>query len=97
MENIIAVNAVGGISSEMFPGRIVIPEQIIDYSYGRDHTFYEDNLSEVTHVDFTYPYSISLRKILSDARIISDMNVFIGGDTYVGEYVNSDPPQVPWF
>lgn len=79
VENIIAVNAVGGITSEMFPGRIVIPDQIIDYSYGRDHTFYEDNLSEVTHVDFTYPYSISLIKIFSDARIISDMNVFIGG------------------
>ncbi len=79
VENIIAVNAVGGISSEMFPGRIVIPDQVIDYTYGRDHTFYEDNLSEVTHVDFTYPYSISLKKILSDACINSDMNVFIGG------------------
>lgn len=66
---IIAVAAVGGITKEMFPGRIVIPNQIIDYSYGRQHTFFEDDLEEVTHIDFSYPYSKNLRnKLISLAQ-----------------------------
>lgn len=79
VENIIAVNAVGGITSEMYPERIVIPEQIIDYTYGRYHTFFEDKLDEVTHIDFTNPYKIALRRQLLGVNAISDLNVFVGG------------------
>jgi 5'-methylthioadenosine phosphorylase/5'-methylthioinosine phosphorylase len=64
VEQIIAVAAVGGITGEMAPAHIAIPDQIIDYSYGRLHTFYEDEA--VNHIDFTYPYSQKLR-----ARLIS--------------------------
>lgn len=59
---IIAVAAVGGITEEMAPARIAIPDQIIDYSYGREHTFFADNLEQVTHIDFTEPYSEPLRQ-----------------------------------
>jgi len=79
VENIIAVNAVGGITPEMHPGRIVIPEQIIDYTYGRKHTFFEDKLDEVTHIDFTNPYSVDLREQLTSTPVILDLNVFVGG------------------
>ncbi|MCW8855155.1 MAG: S-methyl-5'-thioinosine phosphorylase [Gammaproteobacteria bacterium] len=61
---IIAVAAVGGITSEMKPEAIVIPDQIIDYTYGRSQTFFENDLSFVTHIDFSYPYNDSLRQIL---------------------------------
>ncbi len=61
---IIAVAAVGGITSEMAPAHIAIPDQIIDYSYGRLHTFFDDEV--VQHIDFTYPYNQHLR-----ARLIS--------------------------
>jgi len=79
VKNIIAINAVGGITSEMRPGRIVIPEQIIDYTYDRKHTFFEDNLDEVTHIDFTNPYSADLGKQLATASLMSGQEVFIGG------------------
>ncbi len=79
VKNIIAVNAVGGITSKMHPERIVIPSQIIDYTYDRKYTFFEDNLDKVTHIDFTNPYSITLRKQLISSQVISDLNVFIGG------------------
>jgi 5'-methylthioadenosine phosphorylase/5'-methylthioinosine phosphorylase len=79
VENIIAVNAVGGITSEMHPGRIVIPEQIIDFTYGRNQTFYEDDFAELTHIDFTHPYSVSLREQLAAASLTSDLNIFVGG------------------
>lgn len=61
---IIAVAAVGGITPAMHPGRLVIPDQLIDYTYGRAHTFFEEDLQQVTHIDFTQPYSIVLRKQL---------------------------------
>lgn len=79
VENIIAVNAVGGITSEMFPGRIVIPEQIIDYTYARDQTFFEDDITEITYIDFTHPYSVTLREQLAAASLTSDLNIFVGG------------------
>jgi len=67
VRKIVAVAAVGGIAPEMAPGVIAIPDQIIDYTYGRDHTFFELDLSHVTHIDFTQPYSESLRGKLIDA------------------------------
>ncbi|MDO9267666.1 MAG: S-methyl-5'-thioinosine phosphorylase [Methylobacter sp.] len=65
VEQIIAVAAVGGITCEMAPAHIAIPDQIIDYSYGRMHTFFEDET--VTHIDFTCPYSQKLRSRLISA------------------------------
>jgi 5'-methylthioadenosine phosphorylase/5'-methylthioinosine phosphorylase len=67
VENIIAVAAVGGITPEMVPAHIAIPDQIIDYSYGRKHTFFEDENDPVTHIDFSYPYSQTLRSRLIHA------------------------------
>ncbi|MFT4580359.1 MAG: 5'-methylthioinosine phosphorylase [Gammaproteobacteria bacterium] len=58
---IIAVTAVGGIAATAPPCRVVIPHQIIDYTYGREHTF-SDGLDDVVqHIDFTYPFSDRLR------------------------------------
>lgn len=62
--SILAVNAVGGISADMPPGHFCIPDQIIDYTSGREHTLYDGDLEQVTHVDFSYPYDESLRKRL---------------------------------
>lgn len=58
---IIGVAAVGGIGANMAPAVIAIPNQLIDYSYGREHTFFADDLEHVTHIDFTEPYSPALR------------------------------------
>jgi 5'-methylthioinosine phosphorylase len=62
VSNIIGVAAVGGITASMIPGHIAIPDQIIDYSYGREHTFFADDLEHVTHIDFSYPYAQPLRQ-----------------------------------
>jgi len=60
-EQIIAVAAVGGITSEMSPARIAIPNQLIDYSYGREHTYFAEDSDAVQHIDFTVPYDDNLR------------------------------------
>ena len=63
---VIAVNAVGGIRDDMNPGSLVIPDQIIDYTTRRINTFFEKNLTHVTHIDFSYPYSTELRQLILD-------------------------------
>ncbi len=60
-EAIISVNGVGGISPSLQPGDIVIPDQIIDYTYGRENTFYNDFSKGIQHVEFTYPFDKALR------------------------------------
>ncbi len=62
VERILSVNAVGGISSVLKPGDMVIPDQIIDMTHGRAATFYEED--EVVHVDFTDPYCPELRQAI---------------------------------
>lgn len=61
---IVAVNAVGGIPAGMGAGHFCVPDQIIDYTWGRACSFFEDDLEWVTHIDFSYPYDESLRRRL---------------------------------
>lgn len=61
---ILSVNAVGAINQQCAPETLVIPDQIIDYSWGREQTFYAQDLERVVHIDFTYPYTQSLRELL---------------------------------
>ncbi|CAL1240789.1 S-methyl-5'-thioinosine phosphorylase [Candidatus Methylocalor cossyra] len=77
--SILAVAAVGGIRADMVPGKIAIPDQLIDYTYGRAHTFFEDHLDHVTHIDFTRPYSPWLRDKLLNAARVAGIDVIDGG------------------
>ncbi|MFK7864112.1 MAG: S-methyl-5'-thioinosine phosphorylase [Pseudohongiellaceae bacterium] len=71
VHEIVAVNAVGGIHEKMGPGVFAVPEQLIDYTWGRTGTYFEDDLDEVTHIDFSRPFSDSLRKrLISCAQAI---------------------------
>ena len=58
---IVSVAAVGSIRPDLKPGDIVIPDQIIDYTWGRKSTFHDGSESTVTHIDFTEPYDRFLR------------------------------------
>jgi len=79
VERIVGVAAVGGIRSDMAPGCIVIPDQIIDYTYGRHHTFFENDLTHVTHIDFTEPYDALLREALLKAAEMVGVKVIKNG------------------
>lgn len=63
--HIIAVNAVGGITENMSPLKLVFPDQIIDYTHSRKGTFFNKYAEVVKHVDFTYPYDEAMRNVLS--------------------------------
>ena len=63
---LLATNAVGSIADAMAPGDLMLPHQIIDYTWGRSHT-YMDTLP-LQHVDFTAPYDAALRDRLRARR-----------------------------
>ncbi len=62
--HVIALAAVGGIADECVDQSIVIPDQIIDYTYERSHTFHGAKHDKFEHIDFTEPYSAHIRKQL---------------------------------
>ncbi len=66
-ETIIAINAVGGINPSLKPAQLIIPDQIIDYTSGREMSFFDGADTPVIHVDFTEPYCAALRTRLLDA------------------------------
>lgn len=66
---VVSVASVGGIRADLGPGKLVIPHQIIDYTWGRRSTYFEGGDVPVTHVDFTRPYAEPLRqRLLAAAR-----------------------------
>ena len=79
VKRIIAVAAVGGISEKMSPETLVIPDQIIDYTYARKHTYFETEYEKVVHIDFTEPYNQSLRQKLLGAAQIQSIDIIDGG------------------
>jgi 5'-methylthioinosine phosphorylase len=73
VREVIAINAVGGISAGMEPGRLVIPDQIIDYTWGREHTVDEGADGQLLHIDFTEPYDRALRMALIEQAAMADI------------------------
>ncbi len=61
VDGIIAVNAVGGIAGHCPPGTLCLPDQLIDYTWGRVHSFSMSADDDLQHVDFTHPFSAQLR------------------------------------
>lgn len=79
VRNVLAVASVGGIRADMQPGHLAFPEQIIDYTYGRHHTFFEEEQARITHIDFTQPYDESLRGKLVGAAGRARLKFTAGG------------------
>ncbi|MDD5058573.1 MAG: S-methyl-5'-thioinosine phosphorylase [Sideroxydans sp.] len=72
-KRVIAVTSVGGIRADLVPGTLVTPDQIIDYTYGRNFTYFDGKDSMVSHIDFTKPYSEKIRQqILIAAKLAGE-------------------------
>ena len=79
VRRIVAVAAVGGIRADLGEGAVAVPDQIVDYTWSRAHTFFEDDLDHPVHVDFTFPYCARLRAGLLDAAHRAEVEVADGG------------------
>lgn len=79
IEKIIAVNAVGGITEDMQMGAICVPDQLIDYTFGRSDTFFDGVKKPVKHIDFAEPFNAVVRQQLLAAAQAIDVPVAAGG------------------
>lgn len=79
VNRIIALNTVGVITARRYPGQLAVPSQIIDYSYGRDHSIYGDGSANLDHIDFTDPFCASLRQSLLSAAGRAGVECHDGG------------------
>ena len=61
---IIAINAVGAISMSISTGQLVIPDQVIDYTWGREHTIDVGGEKDLLHINFTEPFDKEVRNKL---------------------------------
>jgi len=59
-DSIVGLNAVGGIASWATPARLVFPDQLIDYTWGRAHTFADGEMQPLRHTEFTVPFSAAV-------------------------------------
>lgn len=64
---VVALNAVGSLDERLPPQALALPDQLIDYTYGRESTFYGDAPGIPMHVDVTEPYDGALRAELTAA------------------------------
>ena len=78
-EAIIGLNTVGVITTVIEPGWLAIPDQLIDYTWGRDHTLFDGRRGLVEHIDFTEPFSGELRAALVAAAREADVTCHDGG------------------
>jgi len=76
---VVSVASVGGIRSDLAPGSLALPHQVLDYTWGRRHTFFEGPDQPVTHVDFTHPYCEKLRESLLKAAAAAGQAIANGG------------------
>lgn len=77
--SIIALNTVGVVSDIRHSGEIAVPDQILDYTWGREHTIYDGDGGEIDHIDFTEPFSNDLRQRLLLSANNADIDCYDGG------------------
>jgi purine nucleoside phosphorylase len=85
VEGIVAVNAVGGISDPYQPGTLSIPDQLIDYTWGREHTFSMATGDELRHIEFAGPFDGCVRTSLLSAAASAGIIVVDGGCVAVSQ------------
>lgn len=85
VEGIVAVNAVGAITQAFPPGVLSLPDQLIDYTWGRAHTFSMDEGDELLHVEFAAPFDGGLREALLATAAQAGIEVVAGGCVAVSQ------------
>lgn len=79
VDAILALNTVGAVSDKRDSGQLAVPDQIVDYTWGRAHTIYSDAAPDFAHIDFTEPFSAALRESLLAAAREAGVDCYDGG------------------
>ncbi len=76
---IIAINACGGVDPNLPPGSLVLPDQLIDYTWGRAHTFSDGGSAALKHVEFSQPFAGPTRELIIEAASAVDVELTSAG------------------
>jgi len=79
VDAVIALNTVGVVSAVRQSGELAVPDQLLDYTWGREHTIYDGRRGVVGHIDFTEPFSSALRADLLAAARRAGVDCYDGG------------------
>jgi 5'-deoxy-5'-methylthioadenosine phosphorylase len=79
VRSVIAIAAVGGIARNMEPAAVAVPDDLIDYTWGREHTYFDGVRAPLQHVDFSQPYAPAVRRALLAAAKKAKVKVVSGG------------------
>jgi 5'-methylthioadenosine phosphorylase len=83
VEHIISISACGSLQEQISPLDLVIPDQLIDRTKGRESTFFGDGL--VAHISFAEPFCPALSAVLADCAVAAGPHVHRGGTLVVME------------
>lgn len=76
---VVAFCTVGGILEEDVPGTLALPDQILDYTWGRETSYNKGDSTEIVHIDFTNPFDEELRSLLLDGAEALQYPIVDGG------------------
>ena len=79
VNKILAIGSVGGIRPDMQPGVLVLPDNLLDYTWGRKHTFFEGPDRPIKRVDLSLPYDQTLRQNLQNAANLAGLPIITDG------------------
>ena len=82
VRQVLAPCAVGSLKPAHGPGTIVVPDQVVDRTWGRDHTIY-DTIGPVVHVGFADPYCPRGRETVINAGRATGKNMVEAGTLVV--------------
>lgn len=89
VSDVVSVSTVGGIRADLVPGTLIVPDQVIDYTHGRDYTFFSTRIASYKNIDFTLPYSMELR-----SRILRSAEQVLQPCLDGGVYAATDGPRL---
>jgi 5'-deoxy-5'-methylthioadenosine phosphorylase len=79
VQAVVAIAAVGAIAPWFPPGAVAVPHDLIDYTWGREHTYSDGAHADLKHVEFTEPYSPRVRRELLHAALAARVDIAEAG------------------
>jgi purine nucleoside phosphorylase len=79
VKHVVALNTVGVVRAGIAPGELAVPDQLIDYTYRRDHSIHDGSSARLGHIDFTEPFCGTLRGRLLEAARAAEVPCHGGG------------------
>ncbi|MCH9692926.1 MAG: S-methyl-5'-thioinosine phosphorylase [Gammaproteobacteria bacterium] len=77
--SVIALCTVGVVSAIRESGEIGLPDQVLDFTWGREHSIFDGSDGQLQHIDFTEPFSVGLRAQLLHVARSAAIDCYDGG------------------